>query len=279
MSNSIVIFLFFLNKFNRFTLWFLLLFFSCGISASSINECDHYALDPLDYSISSNGVLWENIEVRKAIYYCADAVKIEPNNLRVKHQLLRSGLHVDSENYVFNSIVSELEKNSSMGYVPSKILLSKVYLDKNYGRVNVPLAYRYAKEAWFAGSYAGLRQMGIIKINCYTDEFCDVNDGLQYIKLSSENGDYEAQFYLGVMYFSGNEEMRDKSMTLMRMSAEGGNTLAMLNLYYRFSDYTSEFYNNSYAKYWLNQAVKSGDGVAKKILNSKELEYVERNNE
>ena len=93
------------------------------------------------------------------------------------------------------------------------------------------------------------------------------------VKESAEQGDAEAQFNLGIMYYTGEGTLTDKKQAFYwyKKSAEQGDAEAQYNLggMYNFGEGTLT--DKKQAAFWIRKSYKNGLEEAKEFWDDKEL--------
>ena len=92
--------------------------------------------------------------------------------------------------------------------------------------------------------------------------------GFSYLKQAAENGNSNAQAYIGSYYYIGRSVKQDKEEAVkwFKLSANQGNSLGQraLGIYFVRTDKIED--NKKHAVYWLRKAANQGDSTSQRLL-------------
>ncbi|WNV04704.1 tetratricopeptide repeat protein [Candidatus Methylospira mobilis] len=96
----------------------------------------------------------------------------------------------------------------------------------------------------------------------------DYAEALKWVRKAAEQGDDNAQYFLGVMYYKGEGVPLDyaEAATWYRKAAEHGNVLAQLNLGWAYNEGEGVTRDYDEAMSWYRKAAEQGNAVAQNNL-------------
>lgn len=96
----------------------------------------------------------------------------------------------------------------------------------------------------------------------------DYQQAFQYFKVAAEEGNAEAQVWLGILYSEGKGVSKNdaESIQWYRKAADQGNAVAMFNLGLRYSEGRGVTQDKQLAIYWFKKSADLGDKDSKKAL-------------
>ena len=222
----------------------------------AILTADRYAL----------GYYWGGSALAKYWYHwAADNGNDEQKFEVAKKYQENAGDYLEQDNDYALQLLIEAGEN---GYTDAFSRLGYMYWTGEYVTTpDLDKTIYYLKKAVELKNAPAMTLLAMLYINTYDD----FNSALSLLTTASEMGNYDAKYYLSLLYDNGDGVSKDdtKSMELLLEAAEAGQADAMgkLGYYYLTNDITlntgTTWRDVGTGLYWLNKAVSAGSAAAK----------------
>ncbi|MBL6946516.1 MAG: sel1 repeat family protein [Rhodospirillales bacterium] len=217
-----------ISQFAKFTLcalfWsiFANILTVAPLTAAEITECDRLAADPHDPNRIAPGVEFSLVDRAAATKACADALKNDPGNPRLLHQMGISIVDADRKK-AFEYILNAAEK----GYLASQVIAARTHLHlKNY----TESVYWFRKAAE-KGDHLSQMALGMA-LAVGNGVAADPETAIKLLEKWGSQGNSYAHETLGNLYFGGIYQPYDIDLAYKyyRLAANAGNAKAMKTL-------------------------------------------------
>lgn len=160
--------------------------------------------------------------------------------------------------------LSLYNESANEGDVQSMLSLSRIYTDANYGVKNDQLALGFLNRYLAAGGADANYYLGAFYANQEVSLY-NVNKALEYYQKAADEGDADAIFEIGMLYFTGwdgNAADTAKSIELFKTSADKGCANAAMTYAGILMDGMGIPVDSNLAFQYVYQAAQGGNGAA-----------------
>lgn len=168
-----------------------------------------------------------------------------------------------------------ITKAAKHGESEAQFLLAKLYNDGEIPGGDKKDAIKWCRKAAEQGNEEAQALLDIICLSDDSDSTQNVEDEFGLLKCSAEQGDVDAEFSLGLMYYYGQgfEENNDEAFKWLKMAAEQGKREAQYLLAIMYSNGYGTEKDNDEALKWFKKAAEQGEREAQFELGRMYIKY------
>ena len=218
-----------------------------------IQACDQLAAHAFDKRAIAKGVAWDDIDGKKAVIACEQAVKTFPKTSRFNYQYGRALNKLGR----FKEAAEQHGKASEQGYAAAQYSLGLMYNDGEGVPQDDKKMLHWIRSSAENGFAAAQYNMGLFYLHG-ENVLQDYGKSLEMFQKSADQGDADAQLSLAFLYLQGKGVAKDpgKAALWFRKSAEQDTAVAQYNLGLLYHNGQGVPKDLAEAIHWFQQAAK-----------------------